>query len=243
MLNSKPIDKVLFLDIETTSQYESYKACPEPVKTLFSSRYKKELEEIGKVYKDVEDVYNNKAPLSAEFGKIICISLGIITDKATYKFVTASYSDTDEKKLLETFIAKTKAINTCTDVAKAEYHICAHNGKIFDFPFIAKRLLINGIQLPAMFDFSELKPWDLKYFIDTKEVWKFGVYDGNSSLDLLAYSFGVESSKSDMSGDKVKDVFYKEKDIKKIADYCEKDVVALATIYLRMKGIKNNLTK
>ncbi len=243
MLNSKPIDKVLFLDIETTSQYESFKACPDQVKSLFLSRYKKDAEEIGKTYKDLEDLYNNKAPLSAEFGKIICISLGIITDKSTYKFVTASYADMDEKKLLESFLAKTKAINQCTDASKAEYHLCAHNGKIFDFPFIAKRLLINGIQLPAMFDFSEAKPWDLKYFIDTKEVWKFGVYDGNSSLDLLAYSFGVESSKTDMSGDKVKDVFYKDKDIKKIATYCEKDVVALATVYLRMKGIKNNLIK
>lgn len=243
MLNSKPIEKVLFLDIETTSQYESYKTSPEPMQKLFASRYKKEFEELGKTYKDIEDIYNQKAPLSAEFGKIICISLGIITDKTAYKFVTASYSDADEKKLLETFIAKTKAINTCTDVSKAEFHICSHNGKIFDFPFIAKRLIINGIQLPAMFDFSEAKPWDLKYFIDTKEAWKFGVYDGNASLDLLAYTFGVESSKDVMSGEKVKDTFYKEKDIKKITTYCEKDVVALATVYLRMKGIQNNLTK
>jgi hypothetical protein len=94
-----------------------------------------------------------------------------------------------------------------------------------------------------MFDFSESKPWDLVHFIDTKVVWKFGSYDNNVSLDLLCATLGVESPKTDMSGDKVKDVFWIEKDLKKIAEYCEGDVYALASCYLKMKNIQTKLTK
>jgi predicted PolB exonuclease-like 3'-5' exonuclease len=104
-------------------------------------------------------------------------------------------------------------------------------------------MIINGIELPAMFDFSESKPWDLVHFIDTKVVWKFGSYDNNVSLDLLCATLGVESPKTDMSGDKVKDVFWIEKDLKKIAEYCEGDVYALASCYLKMKNIQTKLTK
>jgi hypothetical protein len=142
-------------------------------------------------------------------------------------------------------------LNTFGDVLKKikngkgsfDFFLCAHNGKTFDFPFLAKRMIINRIELPPMLDYSELKPWDSNFLIDTREAWRYGVFDANYSLDLICEVLGVESPKTDMHGSKVKEVFYKAKDYQKIGIYCENDVLALATCYLRMKGIYNNVIK
>jgi hypothetical protein len=243
MLGTKPVDKIIFLDIETTSQYEKYWDMPEVFQKLFAKRFAKEIDvQIADLSKDAyEEVYNQKAPLYAEWGKIICISMGVINSSdEEYKLNVTSYSDVDEVKLLQAFLKKTQTI---TSELNSLWSFCAHNGKNFDFPFISKRLIINHLELPKMFDFSEMKPWEIKYFIDTKEVWKFGVYDHNVSLDILAAVFDVPSSKDDMDGSQVKNVFYQDKDLKKITGYCEKDVLALASVFLKMKNIKNKLVR
>ena len=127
---------------------------------------------------------------------------------------------------------------------KAEdFAFCAHNGKIFDFPFITKRMILNRMEIPKFLQIYDKKPWEILHLIDTKEMWKFGVFDNNSSLSLLAHVFDVPSSKDEMDGSMVKDCYYKEKNIPKIATYCEKDVLALAHVYLKMNGIENQLTK
>lgn len=238
MLNSKPLDKIIFLDIETTSQVQTFSELEPKLQTIFKKSFKKSFTEPT----DPELIYNEKAPLYAEWGKIICISIGTIdiSNKDEYIFKKQSFYGEDEHDLLTKFTTRLNTVLSDT-TSQSSFHFCAHNGKQFDFPFISKRLLINKLQLPKVLDFSELKPWDLKYFIDSKEIWKFGVYDNNISLELLSHIFGVSSSKGDMDGSMVKDVYYVNKDIKKIVSYCESDIFSLASIFLKMKGDQTDL--
>lgn len=113
--------------------------------------------------------------------------------------------------------------------------MCAHNGKEFDYPYIIRRMLINGISLPAMLNLSGKKPWEILHQ-DTLDLWKFGDYKHYTSLELLAYIFGVNSPKDDIDGSMVAEVYYKEKNLKRIVEYCNKDVITLAQLYLKMKG-------
>lgn len=254
MLSQKPIEKIVFIDIETTSQYEAFGAMPNHKQSLFKERFKKEIKEFEMPETDpenpikisaVEEIYNQKAPLFAEWNKIVCISMGIIDTKNPDKYVlkTKSFCDTDEKKVLTAFSQAASIKNYTTAAPLDKFSFCAHNGKVFDFPVIAKRMIYNGLDLPYIFDYTHLKPWEVDYFVDTKEVWKYGVFDGNVSLDLLASCFGVESSKMVMKGKDVKDVYYITKDLKSIQEYCESDIFALASIYLKMKNIQVPLTK
>lgn len=249
MLNTKPIEKILFLDIETVPQQKSFFNLTKKKQELFYERFKKDFTESGCEdfkstpidHENTDAIYALKGSLYAEFGKIVCISVGVIdTSNTEYQLKTISITGENDLTILTEVMTKVKAIINYTGKAD-DFAFCAHNGKIFDFPFIAKRFVINGLDIPKAFDIAEKKPWDLTHLIDTKEIWKFGVYDNNASLDLLADTFGVASSKDEMDGSKVKDVFYKEKDLDKIAKYCEKDILALATIYLRMRGIKNKI--
>lgn len=249
MLNNKPLNQILFLDLETVPQFESFFDMPVKLQELFFQRFKKdfELEDINilpnsldslRVVESTESIYGLKGSLYPEFGKIICASFGFISGS---ELIVTSITGHSDKEILSEVTRRIKAINTWTG-DKSDYHFCAHNGKVFDFPFMAKRYVINGLDLPKPFDIAEKKPWDLVNLIDTKEVWKFGVFDHNVSLDLLAATFGVESSKDEMDGSMVKHVYYKENNLEKIAKYCEKDVIALAQVYIKMRGDKTVLT-
>lgn len=248
MLNKKPLTNIVFLDIETTSQYPRFEDMPAHKKLLFLKRFKEDFKKLKDDLMEpddalvIEKLYDNKAPLFAEFGKIICISGLRIMDSESLKYKTVSIVNESEEQLLLDFLKTFKSIAECADPAKGKDYICAHNGLMFDFPYMSKRMIANGIPLPAMFDFAESKPWELAHFIDTKAVWKFGSYDNNTSLELLCDALNVETPKDDMTGDKVKDAYWIKKDINGIAAYCEKDVVALANCYVKMKGINKQLT-
>ena len=255
MLNQKPVNKIIFLDIETTSQSPNFKSLSSIKRLLFMERFKKDInmtiDEIYKKHKSksndflkkMEEVYNIKAPVFPEFGKILVISIGVLWEKeGVWNIKTTSFKSDNEKELLEEFINHEHLGKIWNNIpGKWEknienfYSICAHNGHVFDFPFIAKRLIINGINPPPMFDFAHLKPWEINFLIDTKKEWSFGVWDGSFSLKLLCDIFNVDTPKDDISGADVKDVYWKENDLDRIATYCEKDVKALAEVYLRMK--------
>jgi len=294
MLDLKPLNRILFLDIETTSQKANFCDLTEHQQGLFQKRFKKEFEaalnlryteflssksslkeevavaepESGKkktvkkkkaeelttedVFKGFKlevgtELYNTKAPIFPEFGRILCISIGVMwkdEGKDFYSIKIITFSNEDEKVLLNDLINHEKLGPILNKLAgKYEknpadfWALCAHNGRVFDFPFIAKRMIINGFQLPAMFDYAHLKPWEQNPIIDTKETWSFGVWDAAVSLDSLSDIFGTASSKDDIDGSQVKDIFWVEKDLPRIAKYCEKDVVALATNYLRIKSM------
>jgi len=113
--------------------------------------------------------------------------------------------------------------------------LCAHNGKEFDFPYIARRMLINGIKLPKILDIAGKKPWEVS-FLDTMELWKFGDYKNYTSLNLLTQIFDIPTPKDDIDGSMVADVYWNDKDLQRIVKYCEKDVLAIAQLMLKYKG-------
>ena len=229
MLDHIKHENVLFLDIETVPQYASYQEAPENFRKLWErkSTFFRE-----KDNQTIEESYN-RAAIFAEFGKIVCISVGFMTFKAGGKALRIkSFYDDDEKKLLINFNnLLNKAFNS------TDHFLCAHNGKEFDFPYIARRNLINQLRLPVLLDTAGKKPWEVKH-IDTLELWKFGDYKHYTSLELLTAVFNIPTPKDDISGKDVGRVYWQEKDLEPIVTYCQKDVLAIVQLYLRYKGEK-----
>ena len=178
-----------------------------------------------------EEIYQ-KAGIFSEFGKIVCISCGLVKDHATTgkSIRMKSFFGDDEKELLLEF---KKLLDDLND--RSEYLLCGHNAKEFDFPFIARRMLINGVQLPKSLDIAGKKPWEISH-IDTMDLWKFGDYKNYTSLALLCHVFQIPTPKEDISGADVARVYYEENNLNRIKIYCEKDVVALIQLFLKMQG-------
>jgi DNA polymerase elongation subunit (family B) len=227
MLEKVQLDKVLFLDIETVPQVYQFNTLDEKSKDLFEAKTRF----MQKEDKQFEQLYDERASIYAEFGKIVCISVGIVSETRTGKQMRLkSFYHDDEETLLKQF----KAL--LDDRYNTPFHIlCGHNAKEFDFPYICRRMLINGITLPAVLDIAGKKPWEISH-LDTMELWKFGDYKAYTSLALLCHVFQIPTPKDDISGADVARVYYEENDLERIKVYCEKDVVALIQLFLRMKG-------
>jgi uncharacterized protein YprB with RNaseH-like and TPR domain len=174
-----------------------------------------------------ESVYH-RAGIYAEFGKIICISCGCIQGTGDdKKLLLKSYSGDDEKRLLANFADMLNKWSTDSDK-----FLCAHNGKEFDYPYICRRMVINGIEIPEVLRISGRKPWEVRH-LDTMELWKFGDYKNYTSLKLLAKVLGIPSPKDDIDGSQVNGVYWLEKDVDRIVNYCQKDVITLTQVLLR----------
>jgi uncharacterized protein YprB with RNaseH-like and TPR domain len=220
---------ILFLDIETVGCSDDYNSLDDRLKVQWARK--------ANFFKQRDDqhtdetLFYERAGIYAEFGKVIVIGIGRYTEneKGELGFKVKSLYSDDERKLLQEF----KAI---VDKMDASTKLCAHNGKEFDFPYLSRRMLVNDISLPSVLNLAGKKSWEVPH-LDTMELWKFGDYKHYTSLDLLAAIFNIPSSKGEIDGSQVNEVYYKEKNIKKIADYCQRDVVAVAQLYLKMKGL------
>lgn len=228
MLETISSEDILFIDIETVPQRASFDELPEHFQKLWDKKsvyFRNEDQE-------AQDVYE-RAGIYAEFGKIVCISAGVIIQKQGERFYRVkSFHDQDEKKLLAAF-------NDMLDkfTSNPGKKLCAHNGLEFDYPYIARRTLINGLRLPRILDVSGAKPWEIKdRLLDTLQLWKFGDYKNYTSLDLLCAVFNIPTPKDDIDGSQVAQTYYQEDDIDRIIRYCEKDTLALANLMLRYKG-------
>lgn len=228
-MNSELRD-ILFLDIETVRSVEDYDTLNERFKAQWARKAGFLKKEEGTT--DAE-VFHERAGIYAEFGKIIVIAIGkyFDTEDGNIGLKTKYFSGADEKKVLEDF----KITLEKTDPAKTK--LCAHNGKEFDFPYLCRRMLVNGISLPALLNISGFEKWKIPH-LDTMEMWKFGDYKHYTSLDLLSALFEIPTSKDQMDGSMVNEVYYKEKNLSKISEYCVRDVVAIAQLYLRLKGFR-----
>ncbi len=220
------LEKVLFLDIETVPEVYEFKDLDEKTAAL----YDKKTKFFQKEGLTVEDVYE-RAGVYAEFGKIVCISCGFVTDKIHGKEIRMkSFSSHDERKLLTEFAALLREYYNTPN-----HSLCGHNAKEFDFPFLARRMLINGVDIPGILDIAGKKPWEVN-LLDTMELWKFGDYKHYTSIALLCHIFAIKTPKDDISGADVARVYYEENDLERIATYCEKDVVALIQVFLRFRN-------
>jgi DNA polymerase elongation subunit (family B) len=225
MLQKIAIHKILFLDIETVPQFPNFSELDEKTKQLYSQKTKF-LQKDNTITPD--DLYE-RAGIYAEFGKIICISVGYIHEGNLGEQIRLkSFSNEDEEILLREFV-KLLEENHQFSI------LCGHNAKEFDFPFICRRLLIHGITLPNVLDIAGKKPWEISH-LDTMELWKFGDYKAYTSLALLCHIFQIPTPKDDISGEDVARVYYKEKNLERIKVYCEKDVVALIQLLRKMMG-------
>ena len=222
MIQNISLEKVLFLDIETVPQFGNWSELGETEQYLWDKKTKFQRKEEF----TAKDYYNERGGIMAEFGKIICISVGIIEKRG--KLMIKSFYGDDEKKLLEEF-GEIFNRPKLRDVI-----LCAHNGKEFDFPWIARRFLINRMQPPLPFQMFGKKPWEIPH-LDTMELWKFGDYKSFISLELLAHLFGIPTPKDDIDGSMVASIYYIEKDLFRIVQYCEKDVLTLANVFRRMR--------
>ena len=217
------IEKILFIDIETVPVTYKYDELDESTKELWNKKWQ--------YNKDIspEQQYN-KAGIYAEFAKVVCIGLGYYHQN---KFRVKTISSTNEVEILNQFAELLKS-----HFITYRHLLCAHNGKEFDFPFLCRRFLINNLPLPKILQIQGLKPWEVKH-IDTMDLWKFGDVKNFSSLNLLAHVLGIPSPKDEMDGSMVGQTFYEEKDLTKIAKYCQKDVITLARVYNRFAGAGN----
>ena len=226
MLEKINLEKVLFLDIETVPEVYKF----QDLDPVTADLYSKKTQFFQKEGQTAEDVYD-RAGIYAEFGKIVCISCGFVRETRTGKTIRMkSFYGDDEALLLQDFK------RMLDDNFNTPYHIlCGHNAKEFDFPFIARRMLIHGIGLPHALDIAGKKPWEIAH-LDTLELWKFGDYKHFTSLSLLCHIFKIPTPKDDISGADVAKVYYEENDLERIKVYCEKDVVALIQLFLRFRG-------
>jgi 3'-5' exonuclease len=218
-------NNILFLDIETVSQYETYNHLPEDWRELWDLKAGLLLR--NKEADTPETIYD-RAGIYAEFGKIICISCGYIQGNGDErKLILKSFCGDDEYRILIDFADMLQKWSGDT-----EKYLCAHNGKEFDYPYICRRMIINGIAIPESLKIAGRKPWEVRH-LDTLEMWKFGDFKSFTSLKLLAKTLGIPSPKDDIDGSMVNSVYWNEKDIDRIATYCQKDVITLAQVLLR----------
>jgi predicted PolB exonuclease-like 3'-5' exonuclease len=228
-----PLDKILFIDIETVgieADYPTLEKKNPKLAELFSnyeSWFKKRFPEDIDV--SLDQLFQTRTALVPEFARIVTVCLGIVDQSG--KFKTTVFSDENERALL---IELRKTLFRCGELG---YFLCGHNVKNFDIPMMAKRMIINNILPPKIFPTYDTKPWEIKA-IDTRDVWQYGQYASISTLDLMCGVMGVESSKSDeMDGSRVHKVFYKEKNIDKINTYCEKDVKVLYEVVKKLQNL------
>lgn len=228
MLSSYPVQNILFLDIETVPQAPGYDQLADDWKQLWNSKASALLR--NREDETPETIYE-RAGIYAEFGKIICISCGVIQGQENNrKLVIKSFAGEDEKELLRNF----SEMLTKWSSNEPKF-LCAHNGREFDFPYICRRLIINSLPIPLLLNIAGKKPWEVNH-LDTMELWKFGDYKSYTTLNLLAHSLGIPTPKDDIDGSMVAKVYYEEKNLERIVTYCQKDVITLAHIFLRFMG-------
>lgn len=219
---------ILFLDIETVPESASFSGLSEKKQELFAQKTKyQRKEEISPVE------FYERAGIWAEFGKIVCISVGFfdhVSEQPTFRI--KSFFGTDEVKILSDFKALLEKYFN-----QPHHVLCAHNGKEFDFPYMARRMIINKINLPEKLNLFGKKPWEVAH-LDTLEMWKFGDYKHYTSLNLLTNILGIASPKEDIDGSQVAKVFYEENDLERIAKYCENDTLAVAQVFLRFSNLE-----
>lgn len=236
MLRDLKFENILFLDIETVSQFATYDELPEPFRPLWrqkSERFvrNKDLEWDAEV---ASQVYSERAAIFAEFGRIVVISVGFVyqTDEGP-GIKLKSFADADEVVLLTRF----SQLLAQHYGNPSRHMLCGHNIKEFDIPYICRRMIIHGLGLPDIINVTGKKPWETAHLLDTMDLWKFGDYKHYTSLSLLAHVMGLPTPKDDIDGSDVGRVYWQDEDIERIARYCEKDVVTVVQLMRRFQGL------
>lgn len=232
------IYNILFIDIETAPCVQEFDDLNEDMQELWGIKCRQLLKRPGEEieFDDMAELFKTRGGIYSEFGKIICISVGFLTrqpDSNEPILRLKSFSNHLESSVLEDFAdLLTRHFNS-----PDKFAVCGHNIKEFDVPYICRRSLINQLPLPKMLDIAGRKPWETKQLLDTLEMWKFGDIKNYTSLRLLCAVFDIPSPKDDMDGSDVAGVYWEDRDLDRIASYCEKDVLATVQLFLRLKRL------
>lgn len=236
LFNMFDLHNILFLDIETVPGVADFEEMSEEMQELWALKartiLRKPEEELE--FDEIADTFKTRAGIYAEFGKIICISVGFLTRQANSEeplLRLKSFTNHLEASLLEDFNELLEKHFGNPE----KFALCGHNIREFDVPYICRRMLVNQLPFPRILDIAGRKPWETKHLLDTMEMWKFGDIKNYTSLRLLAAVFGFPSPKDDMDGSQVAGVYWEERDLDRIAAYCEKDVLATVQLFLKMK--------
>ncbi len=229
---------ILFLDVETVSQQPTFDEMDEHGRNLWKQKigYMAKRDDREWLEDDYARSYKERAAIYAEFGKVIVISAGIITqsDVKVQNLRIKSFHGDDEKNVLESFAS----------ILHKNFHdpnvhiLCGHNIREFDIPYLCRRFSVHAIPLPPLLNIAGKKPWEIKYVSDTLEMWKYGDHKNYTSLDLLAYTLCIASPKETLDGSKVGQCYWEENDLEKIKEYCERDVVTVAQVYLKLNNMQ-----
>ena len=227
MIDAIPLWDILFLDIETVPQSHDFNTLPEEAQELWELKTKYQRKD-----EYTPEEFYDRAGIWAEFGIIVCISVGYFLqtqDGRTFRVRSFTGSEDD---LLREFSGLLDS-----HFSERRHLLCAHNGKEFDFPYLARRMIILNIPIPNKLQMFGKKPWEIPH-LDTMELWRFGDFKNYTSLRLLAYILGIPSPKEDLDGSQIRSVYYEEGNIDRIAKYCELDVVTTAQVFLRLRNEK-----
>lgn len=228
-MQNVPLENLFLMDIETVSSKESFHLLEDHWKELWGEKIKRHLSPDS----TPEEMYPQRAAIFAEFARVICISFGYFKkENEGWELRIKSLYGHNEQRILEEFSA---TINNLP-ANKKNWIFTGHNVKEFDIPFLCRRMLANNVSIPKRLNFQNMKPWETP-ILDTLHLWRFGDYKNYTSLKLLAAVLGVPSPKDDIDGSQVGNVYWKEKDLKRISVYCEKDVLTVGNIMLRFRGL------
>lgn len=227
MIREIRLENVLFLDIETVPVTQDYGMLNEHMQELWDKKVAIPVKNGEGLPEELWD----RGGLYAEFGKIVCISAGIFSGlEEPRRFRIKSFAGDDEAAILTSFSRLIEKFRP-----GRELNLCAHNGKDFDFPFIGRRMIVNGLPVPEVLNVAGKKPWEV-HFLDTMELWKFGAFRHYISLALMAEILDIPNPKDDIDGSQVGRVYYEDRDINRIIRYCENDVLTVAQILLKLRG-------
>ncbi|GJM28741.1 MAG: 3'-5' exonuclease [Cyclobacteriaceae bacterium] len=229
-MTDQELANILFVDIETVTGSRNYQQLDDRLKQHWDRK-------AGFLNNPLElstsELYVERAGIFAEFGQIVTIAVGYLAKSTDniWGLRVKALADSDESKVLSDF---KHLLETKFEVSTLQ--LCAHNGREFDFPYICRRMLIQGIPVPKILDVGNMKPWEIP-IIDTMNLWKFGDRKNFTSLDLLAALFNIETSKGDINGSDVTRVYHEEDGLDRIAEYCKRDIVVTVQLFLKLKSL------
>lgn len=228
------LSKILFLDIETVSEKQCFEDLNESYQQLWGKKSKSIGRDNSMELEEISRLYFERAGIFSEFSKVVCISVGFLRKEGSELILRLkSFAGHDEKEILTEF--NNLLARGFKDPNRS--YLSGHNIKEFDIPFLCRRMMINSIEIPDIINVSGKKPWEIKQFIDTLDLWKFGDLKNYTSLNLLATVLGIESPKDDIDGSQVGTIYWEEQDLERISVYCQKDVKTSVQVFLRMHGL------
>ena len=224
MIEKINLNNILFLDIETVPENAYFTELDTEMQVLYEQKTQYQRKE-----EFTAEEYYDRAVIWAEFGKMVCIWVGFFNNKNDVRNFRVTSFFGEEKKILTDF---NNLLNNHYN--QPQHLLCGHNAKEFDIPFLARRMIINQITIPNKLNLFGKKPWEIPH-LDTLELWKFGDYKHYTSLKLMCKILNIPSPKEDIDGSQVGHVYYVDKNIDRIITYCEKDTIAVAQIFLRLR--------